>query len=147
MNAPRTAREALMAELLGDMDALLERVEALPGQVTASEERLAASVAALEEAGDRFRLAVTAFTEQAKTELSDYLDRKAGEAADRTVAEQRAALEEAARAVFRSESVVLRNALAELSGQLRQSVGRRVLGHVVTALATAALVYVAGRLG
>jgi len=30
MNSPRTAREALIAEMLGDLDLLLARVEALP---------------------------------------------------------------------------------------------------------------------
>ena len=145
MNAPRTAREALMAELLGDMDELLARVEALPGQVETSEQRLGQSVAALDAAADRFRVAVTAFTEQAKTELAEYLDRQASSAAEKTVSEQRAALEEAARAVFRSESAVLRNALAEVSGRLQQSVVRRVLGHGVTALVAGVLVYLIRR--
>ncbi|MEY3202262.1 MAG: hypothetical protein RIR70_1812 [Pseudomonadota bacterium] len=133
MSAPRTAREALMAELLGDMDALLARVEALPRQVAASEERLAQSVAALDEAGDRFRLAVTAFTEQAKSELAEYLDRKASEAADKTVREQRAALEEATRTVFRSESAGLGKVLDEAARELRPS----RLGRLVDCLAAA----------
>ena len=76
MNSPRTAREALIAEMLGDLDTLLARVEALPALVTTAEERLTSTVTALDNAGDKYRMAITAFTEQAKTELSEYLDRK-----------------------------------------------------------------------
>ena len=76
MNSPRTAREALIAEMLGDLDLLLDRVEALPVLVATAEERLTSTVTALDNAGDKYRMAITAFTEQAKTELSEYLDRK-----------------------------------------------------------------------
>ena len=76
MNSPRTAREALIAEMLGDLDLLLDRVEALPALVASAEERLTSTVTALDNAGDKYRMAITAFTEQAKTELSEYLDRK-----------------------------------------------------------------------
>jgi hypothetical protein len=134
MSAPRTAREALIAELLGDMDALLARVEALPRQVAASEERLAQSVATLDEAGDRFRLAVTAFTEQAKSDLAEYLDRKASEAADKTVSEQRGGLEEAVRTAFRSESVALGKMLDEATRELRPSRLGRLVDCLVAAI-------------
>ena len=76
MNSPRTAREALIAEMLGDLDLLLARVEALPALVDTAEERLTSTVTALDNAGDKYRMAITAFTEQAKTELAEYLDRK-----------------------------------------------------------------------
>ena len=35
MNTPRTTREALIAEMLGDLDVILARVEALPAAITA----------------------------------------------------------------------------------------------------------------
>lgn len=69
MTSPRTTREALMAELLGDVDKLLARVEALPVMVAAAEEKMTSTAKALEDAGDKYRMAVTAFTEQAKNRL------------------------------------------------------------------------------
>ena len=97
---PRTVREALIAELLGDVDRLLARVEALTALVAEADNRLTATAAALENAGDKYRLAVTAFTEQAKTDLAEYLDQRmerAASAARATLEEQRRALQEAAR--------------------------------------------------
>lgn len=68
--APRTAKDALIAEMMGDLDAILDRVQAMKAGMDQT-------VSALAEADDKYRLAVTAFTEQAKAELSDYLDNKA----------------------------------------------------------------------
>lgn len=76
MNAPSTAREALMRELLGDMDVLLKRAEALPDQILDSESKIKSTVALIDSAGDRYRLAVTAFNEQAKKDLSEFADQK-----------------------------------------------------------------------
>ena len=72
MSGPRTTREALIAEVLGDLDGLLARVEALPALVDGAESKLSGTVAALDDAGDKFRLAVTAFTEQAKADFLDH---------------------------------------------------------------------------
>lgn len=152
MNGPRTAREALIAEVLGDLDGLLTRVEALPAMVAGAEGRLSGTVAALEEAGDKYRLAVTAFTEQAKADLSEYLDLKtacAAQLATKTVEEQRAALHEAARLAFRSEAsdkaASLGVALGEAAREFRRSMWSRMMEHAVTALIasafTASLVY------
>ncbi len=72
---PNTAREALIAEVLGELDGLLARVEALPDKVASAELKLTATVAALTDASDKYRLAVTAFNEEAKQELTEYLER------------------------------------------------------------------------
>lgn len=152
MNGPRTAREALIAEVLGDLDGLLTRVEALPAMVAGAEGRLSGTVAALDEAGDKYRLAVTAFTEQAKVDLSEYLDLKTAHAAElaaKTIEEQRAALQEAARVAFRSEAsdkaASLGVALGEAAKEFRRSMWSRMMEHAVTALIastfTAGLVY------
>jgi len=145
MNGPRTAREALIAEVLGDLDGLLTRVEALPAMVAGAEGKLSGTVAALDEAGDKYRLAVTAFTEQAKADLSEYLDLKTA----KTVEEQRAALQEAARLAFRSEAsdkaASLGVVLGEAAKEFRRSMWSRMMEHAVTALIasafTAGLVY------
>lgn len=152
MSGPRTTREALIAELLGDLDGLLARVEALPALVDSAEGKLSGTVAALDDAGDKFRLAVTAFTEQAKADLAEYLDLKTAQAAQtaaKTVEEQRAALQEAARMAFRSEAsdkaASLGIALGEAAKELRRSMWSRLMEHAITALIasgfTAGLVY------
>lgn len=149
MNAPRTAREALIAEMLGDLDTLLARVEALPVLVASAEDKLTGTVAALENAGDKYRMAVTAVTEQAKAELSDYLDRKTAAALTKTVEEQRAAIQEAARMAFRSEAsdkaANLGVVLEEAAKEFRRSIWSRLLEHAITALIasgfTAGMVY------
>ena len=152
MTGPRTTREALIAELLGDVDGLLARVEALPAMVTAAEDKMTGTAKALEDAGDKYRLAVTAFTEQAKADLSEYLDMKTGQAglvAAKTVEEQRAALQEAARLAFRSEAsdkaASLGVVLSEAAKDFRRSMWTRMIEHAVTALIasgfTASLVY------
>ena len=138
MNSPRTAREALIAEMLGDLDLLLARVEALPLLVATAEERLTSTVTALDNAGDKYRMAITAFTEQAKMELAEYLDRKTIEVSLKTVEEQRAAIQEAARVAFCSEAsdkaVNLGLVLGEAAKQFRRSMWTRLLEYAITAL-------------
>ncbi len=142
MNAPRTTREALIAEMLGDLDTLLARVEALPAAVGAAEDRLGATVAALQDAGDKYRLAVTAFNEQAKADLTEYLDLKTAQVAAKTIDEQRAALQEVARAAFRSEAsdkaASLGLVLGEAAKEFRRSMGSRLMEHAITALIASA---------
>ena len=156
MSGPRTTREALIAEMLGDLDGLLNRIEKLPVLVDDAEGKLSNTVSALDEAGDKFRLAVTAFTEQAKADLAEYLDLKTAQAAQtsaKTVEEQRAALQEAARMAFRSEASdkaeSLGIALSEAAKQFRRSMFSRLMEHAITALVasgfTAGLVYAIAR--
>jgi hypothetical protein len=138
MNSPRTTREALIAEMLGDLDLLLARVEALPALIATAEERLTSTVTALDNAGDKYRMAITAFTEQAKTELAEYLDRKTIEVSSKTVEEQRAAIQEAARVAFRSEAsdkaANLGLVLGEAAKEFRRSMWSRLMEYAITAL-------------
>lgn len=116
-SGPRTTREALIAEILGDVDQLLHRVEALQGSVSESEGKLSLTATALDEAADRYRLAVTAFTDQARTELTDFLQRKASGVASATVDDLRQALHESARAALRFEA-------SERASQLATALGK-----------------------
>jgi len=149
MSGPRTTREALIAEVLGDLDGLLARVEALPALIDNAEGKLSGTVAALDDAGDKFRLAVTAFTEQAKADLAEYLDLKTAQAAQtaaKTVEEQRTALQKVARMAFRSEAsdkaASLGIALGEEIKEFRRSMWSRLVEHAITALITS--VFTAG---
>ena len=81
--SPRTAREALFAEILGDLDSMLTRIENLPKLVENCEERLSTKAAALESAGEKYGQAVSAFTEQAKEELTEFLERESASAIEK----------------------------------------------------------------
>lgn len=149
INPPRTSREALIAEMLGDMDALLARVEAFPPMVAGAEEKLSSMVMALEKAGDNYRMAVTAFNEQAKADLTEYFDRKALEVSTKTADELRAAMQEAARSAFRSEAsdkaTSLGIALGEAAKEITRVTRSNWIAHLITAFVasgiTAALVF------
>jgi len=145
-SGPRTTREALIAELLGDLDGLTARIEALPALVDNAERKLSGTVTALDDVGDKFRLAVTSFTEQAKADLAEYLDLKtvqAAQTAAKTVENQRAALQEAAQMAFRSEAsdkaTRLGIALSEAAKEFRRSMWLRLVEHFITALIAAGL--------
>ena len=105
MNNPRSAREALVAELLGELDALLQRVEALPGTLDIASQRITAAVAALEAAGNRYRAAITDFNQQAQAELNDFMDQHTAQFTHRaaqTLAAQQRALQAAALQALRT---------------------------------------------
>jgi hypothetical protein len=143
---PRTSREALVAELLGDIDGLLMRVEALPQRITAAEIRLTAATSALDDASSRYRHAVNAFTGEAQAELTTFLQRKAAEVGSQLKAQHDAGscATPSRRASGRPQDqmVVAQEAYARRSAAGR--LGTRFLEHGVTAMLasmlTAALV-------
>lgn len=101
MTKPNTTREALIAELLGDMDNLLSRVDALPAHISETENNLKKTLTALELGSDKYRMAITAFNEQAKQELSEYLDRKTSESINKIDKYQHEAIQETARMILK----------------------------------------------
>lgn len=129
-----TAKEALIAEMLGDMDTILARIEAIPALVDEAEAKIKGTAAALDDAGDKYRLALTAFTEQAKAEILEHTERLTA----RTVEDQKAAMQEAARLAFRSEAsdkaAALGIALSNASKDFRRSLLSRLIEHAITAV-------------
>lgn len=136
-------REAYAALVLQELDALTGRVEQLPAEVDKAERAMTAAAAAVSDAGDRYRAAVTKFTEEANVELSAFLERRAGQVAEKTVSEIRATLIEAAQEAFRSEAsdkaaslgVVLTAALREFKAASRA----RFIENAFTAFVAAGL--------
>lgn len=104
MSEPRTTREALIAQMLGELDGLLARAEQLPKAIAEAETRLAMTSRVLSDAGDKYRMAVTAYTEEAKTTLSDFLEQRASRMAALTVEERCAILVEAARCAYQLQT-------------------------------------------
>ena len=72
-----TVREAIAAELFGEIDALVLRLENTARIVQSHEENEKASTAALLSAADNFRLAVTQFSEAATLQVREAVERHA----------------------------------------------------------------------
>lgn len=138
MGAPQTTREALVAEMLGDLDSLLSRVEQLLVALSHSEKKTISTIKALDDAGDKYRIAVDTFNQQAKADLSEFIHEKAIDTASKTIEEQRAALQEIARSTLQSvvkdteESVKI--VRRETVRELHQTRISRLAEHTITAL-------------
>lgn len=99
-----TMREALVAQALEEIDAAVARIEGLGVSVGEWENRLAATSTQLAEASDKYLMAVTAFTEQAKLDVTEHIQRKGAETVRLTEEGLLSAMQEAARLAFRSQA-------------------------------------------
>jgi len=121
MNAPSTAREALIVEALGDVAALLDRVEALTSSMEAA--RLALDNAG-SELGNRlkdFEAEVSAVTQQVKLKAVEHIARRVGETTNIAIEKQTRAMNSAARLAF---SAQVDSNLARLISSLQQVLQR-----------------------
>lgn len=100
--APRTVKEALVAEMLGEIDALLTRCETCTAAVSALQAQMASSTATLDAAGERYRVTISTYTEQVKQEVSRYLERKTSEASAEMLASQQEQLQETVLSILES---------------------------------------------
>lgn len=103
MNGTASAREALIAETLGEMAGLLERIEAVAPAMDAS--RLALINASTELAGQvtAFESRMASITENAKTQAVKHIARRTDEITRMSAESQTRAMDEAARMLFRTE--------------------------------------------
>lgn len=103
MNHLSTAREALFAEALGEVAALIERVETVAPVLdeTCAALQLASATQRNELAAFERRMA--AITEHAKTQTVRHLAARADEAARRSIDQQSRAMADAARVAFGAE--------------------------------------------
>lgn len=76
MNSPKNAKEALIAELLGEIDDIIKRVDT-------ADKQLKITTDTLKSATEEYKSAVIAFNEQAKSDLIQFLDIKSSEAASK----------------------------------------------------------------
>lgn len=138
MAEPRTTREALIAEILGELDGLLARAEGLPESIAQAETRLLQTVRILDDASDKYHLAVTAFTEEAKLTLTAYVQHKAAQLVSLTIDEQRTVIQEAVAAALTSSALSRRNGLncCDREGSVSQALsrGERLFERAVTAV-------------
>lgn len=98
-----TTREALMAEAIGDLGKLLDRVETLVPTLEARQLELVQASADLAGQVNAYATRMEEITENMKVTAVKYMARRADELVRATVDTQTRAMEEAARNVFRSE--------------------------------------------
>ena len=70
---PRTNRDAFAALVLGEIDTILDKIEALQGNVNATGEDIKVTINQLEAAGETYNQAVLAANLRAKNEMITYL--------------------------------------------------------------------------
>jgi hypothetical protein len=103
VNRPGTAREALIVEALGEVAALIDRVEAVAPAMGAAREALVQASAALAGQLVAFDSRMTAITENAKVQAVRHIARRTDEMARNALDTQTRAMEDAARTLFRTE--------------------------------------------
>lgn len=144
MNRPSTAREALIAEALGEVAELIDRVEAVAPAMEDARLSLVQVHANLAHRIVAFDQRMAAITEQAKEHYVRHIEQRTNEAAWRAVEMQKKALAEAAQAIFQAE---MRPTLQHLVMPLQQLIERldrpweRWLIHMATVAATSSVTW------
>ena len=150
MNHPSTAREALILEALGEVAAVIERVEALAPMLDASHRALVEASAGLADQVTAFEGRMAGITENAKLIAVKHIARRTDEMARSSLDAQTRAMEEAARALFRAEVGPALQRLTMPLQNLAESCGPpwgRWLTHTATAaVASAATLALAAHL-
>jgi maltooligosyltrehalose synthase len=135
------AREVLVAELLGEVDALLKRVEAFTPQIDAAHGRLAGSAGEMVSAIERYRVTIAALTEQAQASAVKHVVRRANEVCETSLAAHTEAMRAAARTAFDGETAARARQLTKtLDDAIARAQGGRWhawLSHAATAFLSA----------
>ena len=141
MAEPTTIREALAAHMLEEIDRLVGRVEDLPAKIAKIDIEINAAATALTRAGDNYRAAVTAFTDQAKIELTEHLHRNVAEIVLHTIEEHRAAMQDAAISAFQMQTAKQSNDLTILlrgaTREIKRTIWARIAQTGIVALCAA----------
>ncbi len=103
MNRTSTAKEALIAEALGDMATLMDRVEAVPPAMNRSHQALAAISERLVQQISTFELRVATLAQKAIEITATHIDRRANAVATKTLHEQTLAMQATARETLNRE--------------------------------------------
>lgn len=144
MNHPSTAREALIAETIGEIAALVDRVEALAPALDAGRLALAQASAELASQLVAFEHRMAATTENAKAQAVKHIARRTDEMARTSLDVQTRAMQEAAHGLFRAEiGPALQRLITPLQHLTDRSAGtwERWLTHAATAAAASALTW------
>ena len=102
MTGPRTAREALIAEAIGDLAVMLDRVEALPPAMDKSHRELVDARTQLATPLSSFEGQVTAQTDKLKLEAVKYIVARTDQAARQMVEAHTQSMSETIRPLFKA---------------------------------------------
>ena len=103
MNAPATAREALIVEAIGEVAKLIQDVEALAPILNESGRALQQANTGLRDELASFERRIAAIAENAKTQALKYIAARVDQAAGRAIDLQSRAMADAARVAFGAE--------------------------------------------
>ena len=138
LTPPRTNRDAFAALVLGEIDTLLDKLEALQESVNAAGENIKVTINQLEGAGDAYHQAVLTANLHHKNEMIAYLRTVSTTSIAKTTEEQREIVQKLLREAVSKEITALKKALAESSMNHRvpflSSWGRIVICCSLTAL-------------
>lgn len=141
--SPRTNRDALAALVLGEIDTLLDKLEALQGNVNATSENIKVTINHLEAAGEKYNQAVLAANLRSKNEMIAYLKTVSATTIAKTTEEQREIVQKLIREAVSKEITTLKKALSESSANHRvpflSSWGRIIICCSLTALIGSAI--------
>lgn len=128
MNRPSTAKEALLAEALGEMASLIGRVETLAPELEASRQALVRSHEELVNEVAIFKTQMTQVIGFAKVQTAKHIGQSADDATKKLIAIQTESMQSAGRELFRAE---IHPVLRQVAQQL-QELAERQSRHVVT---------------
>jgi len=128
MNRPTTAKEALIAEALGDMAALIERLETLAPELQASRQALVLSHKELVNEVAIFKAQMTEVIGFAKVQTARHIGQSADDATKKLIATQTESMQSAGRELFRAEI----HPIARQVSQQLQALAERQSRHVAT---------------
>lgn len=121
---PSTAREALIVEALGDLARLMDRLEALAPSLNQARRGLSKANADLADRTVAFEGRMAAISENAKAVVVDHILRRTQEIARRSALDQMRTMQDAVRALFKTEFGPTLSTLDTLLGSLRQLIER-----------------------
>ena len=121
MTSLTSAREALIAEALGDIAQLLDRVESLTSSMDSRRLGLEHASTQLDARLGAFGVDMSAITHQAKTKAVEHILQRTGESARQSVEAQTRAMHEAARLAFAAQ---VEPTVAQVNTLFRKCAGR-----------------------
>ncbi|ENO90953.1 hypothetical protein C662_18723 [Thauera sp. 28] len=143
MAAEPTTRDALIAEMLGDIGRLHDSVESLkgvlPGQIEEVETKITGLIGLLSKAGDAYRGQLETYTNAQADIVKKQMERDAQEAKARFERDS----SDAIRAALGEVERTVKNSVQQLAGQrqsMGQTIGLCILSGLVAASVTATAV-------
>ena len=154
MSTPTTAREALLADAIGELGQMVVQVQELVGTMESTRSAIATAQVQLAQQIDEFQATnesqLRALVDGAKTHVVKHIAAHAEAAATRTAEAQIRAIRDAAQACFQSE---VDRAVVRLAGQLRgigqpqTGASERWLVPIAAAALASALTWIVGAWG